>query len=323
MRYFLGRVGQAILLLAGVSLLSFAFLQLAPGNFFSEMRLNPQISDQTVDNLRKQFGVDEPLFVRYGRWLRCALKGDLGFSFAYNSPVTPLLLARAHNTLLLTAIALVLAWCIAVPMGVLSASSTDGALARTCSLASAVLLSTPELLLALLGLMITLRVGWMRRAGFGSPDSESSSGWQSMATAARHLILPAIVLALANLPVVFQHTYSAVKEVVETPYISAARAHGIGMSRILFHHALRPALNPLTSLLGTSLASLLSASLLVEVVVGWPGIGPLLLEAILNRDIYIVIGGVMLSAVLLICGTLVADVLLFAVDPRIRVERLS
>ena len=322
MRYVIARIGQAVLLLTGISLLSFAFLQLAPGNFFSEIRLNPQISDQTVDNLRKQFGMDEPVLVRYGRWVRRALKGNLGFSFAYNSPVTPLLLARVHNTLLLATVALVLAWCIAVPLGVLSASSTNGVLARACSLGSAVLLATPELLLALVGLMIALRVGWLRRIGFGSPE-DGSSRWQSVVAVSRHLILPVVVLALANVPVVFQHTYSAVKEVMAAPYIWAARAHGIGSSRILFHHALRPALNPLTSLLGTSLASLLSASLLVEVIVGWPGIGPLLLEAIVNRDIYIVIGGVMLSAVLLIGGTLVADLLLFAVDPRIRVERLS
>lgn len=323
MRYLLTRIGQSVLLLAGVSLLSFAFLQLAPGNFFSEMRLNPQISDETVQNLRKQFALDQPLLVRYWRWLQSAVHGELGFSFAYNSPVAPLLLARANNTLLLTSIAMCLAWCIAIPLGVANAAWPEGLLARCCSLGSAFFLATPELLLALVCLMVAVRSGWIRSLGMGASLTNLSPGMQSARSMTGRLLMPTIVLVLTSFPVLLQHTTSAMREALASPYIAAARAHGIGAARILFHHALRAALNPLVTLLGASLASLLSASLLVEVVMGWPGIGPLLLEAILNRDIYVVIGGVMLSALFLVAGMFVADVLLFAVDPRIRAEELS
>ncbi len=323
MRYLLVRVGQSILLLAGVSLLSFAFLQLAPGNFFSEMRLNPQISDDTVQNLRKEFALDKPLLLRYGRWLQSAVHGELGFSFAYNSPVAPLLLARASNTLLLTSIAMCLAWCIAIPLGIANAAWPEGLLARGCSLGSAFFLATPELLLALVLLMLAVRSGWIRNLGLGSSLTNVSSGAQTARSVASRLLMPTIVLVLTSVPVLLQHTTSAIREALASPFISAARARGIGTPRILFHHAFRAALNPLVTLFGASLASLLSASLLVEVVMGWPGIGPLLLEAILNRDIYVVIGGVMLSAFFLVAGMFVADMLLFAVDPRIRAEGVS
>jgi peptide/nickel transport system permease protein len=310
MAYLLTRLGQSVFLLIGVSLLSFAFLQLAPGNFFSEMRLNPQISEETVQSLQKQFALDKPLPVRYWRWVCSAAHGELGFSFAYNSPVAPLLLPRVHKTLLLTALASLLAWCVAIPLGVFTAAAPEGRIAQLCSLISSTLLATPELIFALLVLAVAVRSGWIRFAGLSS-------------SSASHLFLPALVLMLTRIPVLFQHTASAMREALTSPYIAAARSHGVTPTRILFHHALPAAANPLTSLLGTTLASLLSGSLVVEVVLGWPGIGPLLLEAILNRDIYVVLGTVLLSALLLIVGMLISDVMLFLVDPRIRTEQLA
>jgi len=322
-RYFGLRMGQALLLLVGVSLLSFVFLQLAPGDFFSEMRLNPQVSSETVDSLRQQYGLDRPLPVRYWRWLRSVAHGELGFSFAYNSPVAPLLGVRARNTLLLTSMATFLAWSAAIPLGVLSAASPQGWLARSCSLGSATLLATPDLLLALAGLMFAVRSGWLRIGGMASAEIDAAQGWLRIRDVASHLLAPVTVLVLGSLPILLRHTTSAMREALASPFVSAARAHGIGRTRILFRHALPAAMNPLVSLMGASLASLLSASLLVEVVMGWPGIGPLLLEAILNRDLYVVIGVVMLSTFFLVAGMLTADLLLFVADPRIRREGLA
>jgi peptide/nickel transport system permease protein len=321
MRYLLVRIGQSVFVLAGVSLLSFVFLQLAPGNFFSEMRLNPQVSDETVQNLRREFALDKPLLTRYWRWLQSVFRGELGFSLAYNSPVAPLLMARTFNTLLLATTSMVLAWCIAVPLGVVAAATQNGWVARVSTFGNSLILATPELLLALLALMLAAKHGWLRSAP--TPLSSSDHVWEGLRNALTRMVLPLAVLVLTSIPVLLRHTAAAVRDTLSSPFVAAARAHGIRPSRIWFYHALKPALNPLVSLFGTSLASLLSASLLVEVVMGWPGIGPLLVEAILNRDIYVVIAGIMLSAVFLVMGTLVADVLLFAVDPRIRAERLA
>lgn len=322
MRYILARAVQSILLMLGVSLLSFAFLELAPGDFFEEIRLNPQISSDTVASLRKQYGLDQPLPVRYWRWLKSASRGEFGFSFAYNIPVASLLGVRARNTLLLTSVATLLAWLIAVPLGVMSANSPDGWLSRACAISTSTLLSTPDLLLALVLLLLAVRTGWLRVGGMTSGDAGQPSLWNGLRDVADHMILPVAVLVLGNLCVVLRHTESAMREVLASPSIVAARAHGIGRMRILFRHALPAAVNPLISLFGTSFGALLSASLLVEVVLNWPGLGPLLLEALMNRDVYVVIGTVMLSTVFLTVGMFAADALLFAADPRIRAERL-
>jgi peptide/nickel transport system permease protein len=150
-----------------------------------------------------------------------------------------------------------------------------------------------------------------------SPGFEDLSSWNQVEDLTAHLFLPALVLSLGSFPVLFRHVRTAMLEVLDSPFIRAARGHGISRSRILFRHALPVALNPIVSLFGLSLASLLSISLLTEVIMGWPGLGPLLLEAVLARDINVVIGATMFSALFLLMGSAAADLLLYASDSRI------
>ena len=304
-------------------MLSFLFLELAPGDFFEEMRLNPQISSETVTNLRHHYGLDRPLPVRYWRWLQSVSRGEFGYSFAYGTPVAPLLRVRMRNTLLLTGCATLLAWIIAIPLGIFSASRRGGWFDRSCEFATSALLATPDLLLALAALLLAVRSGWFHAGGMMSADAEDAGTWSQWRDVAWHLALPAAVLVLGSLPVLLRHIRATMLDVLETPFVRAACINGIPPNRVLFRHAFPAALNPLISLFGLSLASLLSASLLVEVVMSWPGLGPLLLEAILSRDVYVVIGAVMLSTIFLVSGTLFADLLLFAADPRIRTEALA
>ena len=323
MSYLIKRCAQGAFLLVGVSMLSFLFLELAPGDFFEEMRLNPQISPETVANLRRHYGLDQPLPVRYWRWLQSVGRGEFGYSFAYGTPVAPLLRVRMRNTLLLTGSATVIAWIIAIPLGVFSASRKGGWFDRSCEFATSTLLATPDLLLALGALLLAVRSGWFHAGGMMSASAENSSTWTQWKDVASHLALPAAVPVLGGLPVLLRHIRATMLDVLDTPFVRAASVNGISPSRALFRHAFPAALNPLISLFGLSLASLLSASLLVEVVMSWPGLGPLLLEAILARDVYVVIGAVVLSTVFLVGGTLFADLLLFAADPRIRAEGLA
>jgi peptide/nickel transport system permease protein len=322
MRYIARRLVHSSLLLVGVSILSFVFLQLAPGNFFDEMRLNPQISDQTIIQLHKQYGMDRPLPMRYFYWLKSVAKGEWGVSFAYNAPVAPLIWARTRNTLLLTGSATALSWIVALFWGVFSADRQNRIVDHVGTVVASTLLVTPDLLLALGFLWVAVRTRWLPAGGMLFPAStESGSG--RIKDLILHLIGPVLILALGSLPVLLRHIRAAVLEVLDAPFIRAMRAHGIPRIRILFRHALPAAGAPLVSLFGLSISSLLSASLLVEVIMNWPGLGPLLLEAIFARDLYVVIGAVMFSAVLLVVGMLLADILLFAVDPRIRAERLG
>jgi peptide/nickel transport system permease protein len=325
MLFLTRRLLHGILLLIGVSLLSFLFLQLAPGSFFDEMRLNPQISRDTVAALYQQYGLGKPLPVRYFAWLESVAKGDWGVSFAYNSPVAPLLFSRSRNTLLLTGLATAFSWMIAIPAGVLSAASRRRHrwVDDTGTLITTFLLATPDLLLALGVLWIAIHTRWFHAGGMLSPESADTSMPSRMKDLALHLVAPLVVLVLGSLPVLVRHVRAAVVDALNSPHVRAIEAHGISQSRILFRHALPTAASPLISLFGFSLGSLLSASLLIEVIMNWPGLGPLLLEAILARDVYVVIGSVMLSALFLVCGMLIADLLLFLADPRIRTEDLA
>jgi peptide/nickel transport system permease protein len=323
MKYLGRRMVHGILLLLGISFLSFALLQLAPGEFFDSMRVNPRISKQTIDGLRVSYGMDKPFPVRYARWLASVAKGQFGVSLAYNSPVAPLLRVRARNTLLLTGVSTFFAWLLAIPIGIFSATKRGKAMDRATGAATSALLTIPDLLLFLGLLLVAVRTGWFPAGGMVSPGLEGVGFWSTARDVARHLVLPALGLMIVALPVLVRHVRSSVIQVLESSYIRAARGHGISGSRLLFRYVLRAAANPLISLLGFSIGTMLSASLLVEVVLSWPGLGPLLVEAILARDVYVVVGAVMLSSVFLVAGNLIADLLLFASDPRIRVEQVE
>lgn len=320
MRFVLRRAEHAVFLLFGVSILAFFFSALAPGNYFDEMRLNPQISADRVSALRAQYQVDRPMTVRYAHWAGALLRGDLGFSFTYNTPVAPLLWARARNTLLLTGIATVLVWMLALPLGIWSAERLGKPADVALSWVSAALLIIPDLTLALGLLVPAVRSGWLPTGGMVSVGFDEFSPVHKVRDVAVHLVLPVTVLVAAALPVLLRHVRSAVAEALEAPFLRAAQGHGISRTRLLYRYALPAAGNPLIALFGFSLGALLSGSLLVEVVMSWPGLGPFLLEAILARDLYVVIGGVLLSTLFLVAGNFVADMLLYWVDPRIRTE---
>ena len=322
MRYLLRRLAHAFLLVIGVSILAFLFTTLAPGNYFDEMRLNPQIAPETLVALRTQYQLNRPLPVRYASWVNSVLHGEMGFSFAYNTSVAPLLLLRAKNTLILTVTATLLAWAIALPLGVWSAERLGQFPDRLISWSTAALLVVPDLALALGLLVLALRTGWFPTGGMASVDFESLSSLNKIRDLALHMALPVATLVLSALPLLVRHVRAAVADVLDAPFLLAAEGHGIPRRTLLFRYAL-PAANPLVSLFGFSIGALLSGSLLVEVVMSWPGLGPFLLEAILARDIYVVIGGIFFSTIFLAAGNFLADMFLYWVDPRIRTASTS
>lgn len=318
MTFLIRRLVRGLLLLFGVSALCFLFTEMAPGNFFDEMRVNPQISPETIAGLRAQYGLDRPLVVRYARWMKSALHADLGYSIAYNTPVTPLLWSRARNTLLLTITAMLLTWVISIPLGLWSAARRGGLLDRAITLLSSFLIAVPEVVIALALLAVVARWRLAPIGGMVSSRFDELSGWAKLEDILAHLKLPVVILVLCESAIIVRHVRASVLEVLDSSYIQAARGLGITRTRLLFRHVLPVAANPAISLFGFSLAGLLSGSLLVEVICGWPGLGPLVLDATLSRDLYVVIGGILFSAIFMIGGNLVADVILIASDPRIR-----
>src|SRR2546428_11314214 len=248
MRYLCRRLGHGLLVLAGVSVLSFVFTALAPGDVLSEMKLDPRISPETVAALRDRYGLDQPLPLKYLHWLESVRRGELGFSFAYNSPVASLLWPRGRNTLLLTVPATVTAWLIAVPLGAWSASQRGRWGDRLCAGATTALLVVPELLVALGLLLVAVRTGYFPIGGMRSPGFAALGPWAKLKDFAVHLVLPASALILLNLPILVRHVRATLLEVLATPFIQAARGRGVPLRRLLFRDALRAAANPLISL---------------------------------------------------------------------------
>jgi peptide/nickel transport system permease protein len=314
------RILYSLFLLIGVSLLTFVLVDLAPGEFFDEMRLDPRVSAATIAGLRSQYGLDQPLPLKYLHWLRSVASGEGGFSFAYDSPAAPIVLARARNTLLLTGTATVFAWLIAIPFGMWSAAQPGrfaDLLARGTVFA---LLAIPDLIMALLLLALAVRSGYFPPGGVVGLDFPQFDFWSKCKDLARHFFLPTLCLTAGLLPLLLSHVRASMIEVLQSPFIAAAHAHGIPLSRLLLRHALPAAANPLISLFGFSLGILLSSSVVIEGIFGWPGLGQLLIEAILQRDFYLVVDAAVLATVFLIFGNLLADALLYAIDPRIRAE---
>ena len=321
MFWYLGRrLLRAILLLWAVSVLSFCLSKLAPGDYFDELRLNPEVSAQTMQALRNRYEVGLGIPIAYARWLGSVVQGQWGVSIAYKSPVAPLLWIRARNTLLLTGTALLLGWTLAV---LLALWASSGRRWRTLSVTAVVsgLQSIPDTLLVLVLLVLAGRIPFLAVGGMTSLDFDQLPLRGKLLDLASHLGVPCLALVLALLPVQLAHAHSALTETLEEPFVMAAKASGIPNTRLLVRHALRPAANPLITLLGLSVGTLLSSSLVVEIVVGWPGLGQALLLAILQRDLDVVVGAVMLSAGLFVLSNFVADLVLYVVDPRIREER--
>jgi len=317
-RYLARRAGHGLLMLVGISILLFLLFQAAPGDFLSDARMNSQISAETLAQLREQYGLDQPLPVRYWQWIKSSAKGDFGYSFAYNTPASTLLWPRARNTLLLSVPALLISWLVAVPLGVLAAGWRGRWADRLFSGGTSTLLALPDVLVALLALLIALKTGMFPVGGMTSINAQEQGTWAWLRDLSWHMVLPVAALVIGSLTIILRHVRASVSEVLESSYMRAAEGHGLPRYKLLFGYALPAAANPLISLFGLSVAMLLSVSLLIEVVMSWPGMGPLLLEAILARDLFVVIGAVMLPTVFLVVGNLLGDVLLYAFDPRIR-----
>ncbi len=319
LRFLLRRLVALPPLLLAVSLLTFGLLESSHGDYFTRLLQDPQVSQEQVAQLREQYGLQRPFAERYARWLGGALRGDLGHSFQYHTPVAGLIAERLGNTLLLALSGLLLVWGLSLPLGVLAARRPHGLLDRAVGSLATIGLAMPRVLLALLALLLAASTGAFPVGGLHDPVAWD--WWGPAAKAAdvlRHLVLPASVLALGGLAGHLRHVRAALRQVLDGPTVRAARARGLSERRVLLRHALPNAANPLISLLGQDLGTLLAGSFLVEVVFAWPGLARLSVEALLGKDVFLVMASVLVATVALVVGNLVADLLLAGLDPRVR-----
>jgi peptide/nickel transport system permease protein len=317
-RFFFQRLLHIIPLLIGISFIAFAVMQLAPGDFLSALTQDPRVSPEMIAAMRSQYGLDKPWYVQYFLWLGNALRLNFGYSLAYHVPVTAMLGQRLWNTLILSVCSLVLAWSLAIPLGIIAAVRRNSWVDRSTSLLAFAGISFPNFFLALLLLLFAQRTGWFPVGGMESATADLMSPWQRFVDLMRHLALPVLVLGTGGLAGIMRQMRGNLLDTLRENYVTAARARGLPEQTVVLKHAARNAINPLITVFGFSLAGLLSGTPLVENVMGWPGLGRLILEAVMGKDIYLVMGAFVMSAVLLLLGNLVGDLLLAAADPRIR-----
>jgi peptide/nickel transport system permease protein len=316
------RLLAAIPLIIVVTFITKALLVASPGNFLDTIRTNPSISSDYVAQMERLYHLDSNnVFERYWYWFWPAVRGDFGFSFTRSAPVLSLLGERVFNTLLLTGSALVFSWVFAIPLGVVAAAYRNRWLDRLIGFISFFGLSIPSVFFSLLMILFAAKTGLFPAGGIHNQVMwDVMSPWQKFADTVWHLVLPMIVLGTIGMAQFVRQMRSEMIETLSQDYIRTARAKGLSQWRVLSRHALGNAINPLVTLFGFSLSTLLAGALLVEYVFSWPGLGTLIFDALSNKDEPVVMASVVMLVLMLVIGNLIADVLLAIIDPRIRLE---
>ncbi|MBI2026767.1 MAG: ABC transporter permease [Deltaproteobacteria bacterium] len=317
--YALRRLIISVPLLIAISFMTFGVLQLAPGNYFDQLKLNPQISKDVIERYEKQYHLDQPWVVQYVHWLKGIVTLDWGHSFDNDEPVLKVIQSRVWNTLLLSLCSIFFTWLFAIPIGIYCAVKQYKWGDKIFSVLSYIGLSTPNFFFALLLLYILgsyldiLPIGGMYSGNFRSLGLLGK-----IFDVVKHLIIPVFVISTASMAFLQRVMRGNMLEVLRSQYLMTARAKGLPENRVIYRHALRNAINPMITIFGYQLSGILSGAALTEIICSWPGIGSLMLEAVRSKDIYLVMANMLIAGVLLVLGNLIADILLATIDPRIR-----
>lgn len=311
LKLILSRLLQGVLVLLILSFLIFALLARAGGDAVSRLETS-RGSNETVENIRRIHGLDRPLMERYRNWLGEAARGDLGHSLILQAPVWRLIRLPLLRTVILATIALLIAWAVSLTVGIAAARRPGSLIDRLCSVIILIAASTPGPALALLGLALVYSTPLINVVG---PAPNADAGVLSF-----RVIPPAIIMSVPLLAIFLAQTRVAIREALDEEFVRVARARGAPEWMVLLRHALRPAAGPLITVLGLSLGSVMSGSVVVETVMGWPGLGQLTVSAVETRDVPLVLGVTLAAAAAVMAGNLAADVLQRLNNPRLRMD---
>ncbi|MEM1179795.1 MAG: ABC transporter permease [Acidobacteriota bacterium] len=316
--FIVRRLASALLLLVLILTLTFFLIHLAPGEP-ARLFENPHATAESQEEIRRLYGWDRPLHEQYGRWLGAVLTGDWGVSFTQRRPVFELLIERLPATALLVLTGVTLEHLLGLWMGVTAARRPGGRFDVITGRLALILHAVPAFVLGLLMIeWLAIRAPIFPPQHMTSVDYPSLSSWGRVLDIAHHLVLPALVLALVRFGAVVRFVRSGLLDVLGCDFIRTARAKGLPEWRVLWIHAVPNTLGPLIQRLGVSLPRLLSGTVILEVVFAWPGLGTAVYAAILQRDYPVVLAATALSGVLVLGGSLLADVAHAWLDPRVR-----
>ncbi len=316
--YVLRRILGAIPLIFGVLTLTFFIIRLAPGDpasFFIQPGVSPKVAEQ----MREQYGLNDPLVVQYFKWLGNILQGDFGRSFSRHQPVFDVILDAVPITVSLAFIGITMQFIFGILLGVISAVKQGTKLDRALTVSALFIYSMPEFWLSLmLIILFSLKLGWFPASNLNSIGADSLGTLDYILDRLHHLVLPIFVLSLGGIAGLARYVRGQMLEVIRQDYIRTARAKGLSEKIVIFKHALRNALLPVVTILGGSLPALFSGALFIEVIFAIPGMGRIAVEAVFARDYPLIIANTFISGTLIVLGNLLADVLYAVVDPRIK-----
>jgi peptide/nickel transport system permease protein len=321
LKFILRRIMMMIPQLFLLSVLVFLLAKAMPGDALTgQLAGNPKMDAQTLEEMKEKLGLNDPIHIQYIRWIKNLLHGDLGMSYTHQQPVNDLLAGRMWNTILLSAAILILTYMIAIPLGIISGRWTDSWADKLIVGYSYVSFATPLFIFALIMLFIFgFKLGWFPTGG--SVDIQVEKGtFDYYISKLNHLLLPALSGALINTVGTIQYLRSEIIDTKLKDFVKTARAKGVPESSIYWRHILRNSFLPIAAFLGYEITGLIGGSIFLESIFSYPGIGQLFLQSILQRDYSVVTALVMISGLATLIGTLLSDIILSAVDPRIRIE---
>ncbi len=324
LRYIVQRLLLMIPTLMAISILTFVIIQLPPGNYLdtmmNELRASGETADlQKVEFLKKQYGLDEPIWVQYWVWLTGLLHGDLGYSFEYDRPVSAIIGERLALTFVVSLGAIVFTWLVAFPIGVYSATHKYSWGDHGLTFLGFLGLATPNFLMALVLMFVSFTYFGVSVGGLFSPElQEAAWGWAKVVDLLEHLWIPVVVIGTAGTAGMIRRLRANLLDELKKQYVVTARAKGLPPRRLLLKYPLRIALNPFISDIGNLLPELISGSVIVSIVMSLPTTGPMLLRALRTQDMYLAGSFLMLLASLTVIGVFLSDLALAALDPRIR-----
>ena len=312
------RLLQMIPTLIAISFIAFVIIQIAPGDYTARYRTDPRFSEETLQEIIRDFKLDKPFLVQYFNWLWRAVQGDFGVSMKYSGvKVFKLINSRLKATFLLSLLSLVFTWIISVPLGIYAAIKQYSIGDKIMSVLAFVGMSLPTFFIAFLLLYMATLVDWLPAGGLTSSNYKQLSSPGKVLDYLWHMIIPVAVMVLASIAGMMRLMRGNMLEVKRAQYITTARAKGLSERKVIFKHMLRNAINPMITIFGYQLSGLLSGVALTEAVLAYPGMGRLILEAVFAQDVFLVMASLILSAFLLLVGNLLADILLSLSDPRI------
>ncbi|MBS7701109.1 MULTISPECIES: ABC transporter permease [unclassified Chelatococcus] len=326
-RFIAQRVFYTALTLAAVSVVSFLIIQLPPGDFLTSLagkmaEQGGDLDSASLAGLKARYGLDQPWYIQYWRWITgILLHGDFGQSFEWNKPVSELLWDRMGMTLLLSLVTLVVTWMLALPIGIYSAVRRYSVLDYVVTFLGFIGLAIPSFLLSLALMYILSRYAGMSVGGLFSPAYVNAPwSWAKLLDLAAHLWLPVLILSTSGTAALIRIMRANLIDELHKPYVQTARANGLGEMELLFKYPVRVALNPFVSTIGWVLPHLFSGAVIVSVVLSLPTAGPLLLSALLAQDMYLAGSFILILSALTVIGTLLSDLLLAWLDPRVRYQ---